>query len=117
MAAKAPDIASAGDGVPSDRRDLVLRRARPLNRTLSSFLKRQINLGERKAGDLHVKAQIHQRLELDSQYLFVPPRIEGELVVGDDIGTPFRGAKMRKGQCGDRGHSKQPGRLNASVAG
>ena len=42
-------------------------------------------LGERKAGQCDVEFEI-EGLQLDRKQLMIPPGIQGELVVGDDIG-------------------------------
>src|SRR6266852_5488277 len=57
-----------------------------VGRRLPRLIEQQINLGEREAGDLHTEFEIDKGLQFDREHLAVPAGVQGELVVGDDIG-------------------------------
>lgn len=56
---------------------------------LTRFIKHKINLGQAKTGKLNIKVEIDQTLKLYRQYLAVPARIEGKLVVREHIRPLF----------------------------
>jgi hypothetical protein len=116
MAAKAPDIAPSRDRGSNNRGNLVLEGARAVRRTLVGLVERQIDLGERKAGQFDIEAQVRQGLKLDRQDLLVPPGVLGELVVSEDIGSPFGLVQMREAKRRHALHIEELGGLNAAMA-
>ena len=88
--AKLPEISQTGDGLRSNRR---LPIGGIIGRLLARSVGQQIDFRCLEAGDLDVELEVKARqvLEFDRQDLLIPPGIEGELVVGDDIG-PFPGS-------------------------
>jgi hypothetical protein len=59
-------------------------------RGLTRFLQQQIDLSKREAGDLDIKLDVDQRLQLDGEYLTVPAGVERKLVVREHIGLALR---------------------------
>src|SRR2546421_30216 len=69
-----------------DGRDLVVRTILWIRRRLPRLLEHQIDLGKRETGDLHVEFKVDESLQFDREHLVVPAGIEGELVVGEEVG-------------------------------
>jgi hypothetical protein len=58
-------------------------------RALLGVIDDKIDLGQREARELDIEVEVDQALELDREHFPVPTGIEGELVVGDHVGSPL----------------------------
>ena len=88
MPIELPQVPAPGHGRSRVDRggDLVLWTALRVRRRFPRLVQQQIDLGERKAGDLDVKVDVDERLQLDREHLAVPAGVQRELVVGDNVG-------------------------------
>ena len=73
---------------------LVTRGRNRIGRRRLHLLDQQTDLGERKAGQCDVEFEI-EGLQLDRKQLMIPPGIQGELVVCDDIGPALSRIEIR----------------------
>jgi hypothetical protein len=95
----------------------ILRSLIGIRRGLLRLLEHEIDLGEREAGDLDVEFQINKSLQLDGKQLAVPTGIEGQLVVGDDVGSALRRIEVGQAQRRNALHSQQLGGFHSAMPG
>ena len=79
----------------------------------------EVDLGELKTGDgeVELRRELEQRLELDGQDLFIPARLLSEPVVGDHVGALLGLAHVREADGRHLGHAEQLCCLDTAVAG
>jgi hypothetical protein len=97
MAPQPPYVAGSrhrGARVIHRNGDLVLGIGRSFREAFAGLLEHEVDLGRGETGDLDVKIDRDQALQLDRQQLLVPPGIDGKLVVGQYIGPPLRRIEM-----------------------
>ena len=70
-----------------------------------------------EAGQLHVEALLHEVLELQRQHFVVPAGVEGDAVVGDDVGAFFGLGPAGGHHDRDLGHAQALCGQRAAVAG
>ena len=86
-------------------------------RGLPRFIEQQIDLGEREAGDLHVEFQIDEGLQFDREQLAVPAGVQGQLVVGDDIGPALRRIEVGQAKRRNALHPEKLGGFDPAMPG
>lgn len=90
MVSQGPQVAQAGH---RHRGDFIggVRRIACLARGLLWFIGQEgFDLRLAEAGEGQVEVRLQQLAELQGQKLFVPARVQGQTVVGDDVGLPLR---------------------------
>ncbi len=97
MSSQDPEIAGAADGPRWGRRQIV-ERVRGLGGALALLVDHEIDFGEREAGEGEIEADIAERQQLVGEDVEIPAGVEGELVVGDDIGADFLGGEVGEAQ-------------------
>ena len=105
MAAQYPDITSPGhrwSGVQTDPVENRIGRGRI---SFGCSIKNAVDFGERKAGEIEIEVEINQFAEIERQKLEVPPGIQRELVVGQQIGLALGLTEIRNAQ---RRHFRKP---------
>jgi hypothetical protein len=114
--AKLPQISRTGDGL---RDNLRLPIGGIIGRLLVRTVGQQIDFRGLEAGDLNVELEVEARqvLELDRQDFPIPPGIEGELVVGDDVSPFLRLAEMLDPNGRHHLQAQSARRFDAAVAG
>ena len=100
MPAEEPDIATPGDSFAGldQGRDLVLTSVLRIRRGFPRLLQQNVDLGQRKTGNLDIKLKVDQPLQFDRQQLAVPAGVQGQLVVGQNIGPALGHTEMRQAQ-------------------
>jgi hypothetical protein len=90
-----------------------------VGRRLAGTVGQKIDFCRLEASDLNVELEVEARemLELDRQDLAIPPGIEGELVVGDDIGPLLGIAEMLDPDGRHHLETQRACRLDAAMAG
>ncbi len=117
MAPAAPEIARSADRCLRQWRDIVLRCRRSRCLPFARRIEGKIDLRQREAGQFHVEVEIDQSLQFDRQQVLVPARIQGELVVGQDVGPAFGFAHVRKTHRRHLRHAERPCRQHPAMAG
>ena len=80
------------------------------------MIERQVDLGQREAGNGDIELKINQSLQFECQQPLIPAGIQRELVVGQDIGPPLLRRQMRQPQHRHLRHADLPGRQHPPVA-
>ena len=78
-----------------------------------------VDLGHLEAGngDVEIELQVSEASEFDRESFVVPTGVEGQLVVGNDIGADLLGRQIVDPNGWDLVDAKQPGCLDAAVTG
>src|SRR5262245_63987884 len=87
-----------------------------VGRGLPNLVDEQIDLGEREASNLDIEFEVDEGLQFDRQYLTVPAGIQGELVVGNDIGPALSCIEVGQAKRRDAPHPQKLGSFDAAVA-
>jgi len=96
MTIEEPDVPAPGDGYSrvAKRSYLILCFTCAGRGALFRFFDHEVDFGEREARELDIELEIDQGLELDREHVSVPPGVQGQLVVGEHVGSSLRLVQM-----------------------
>ena len=119
VAPEQPQVARPGhpEGGIDKRRGGVLCIVGRIRRRLSGFVEQHIDFSQREPGDLDIEFEIDERLQFDGENLAVPAGVEGQLVVGQHIGSALRRIEVGEAQRRNALNPKQLGGLHPAVPG
>lgn len=117
VGAQLPDIAQADSARRLVRKNVVFGIAGLLR---DQSLDQTVDLGHLEADHPDVKADVLRRkqtLQLLGKQLIIPPGVQCQLVIGNDIGPLFRFGHVLDANAGDRVHSQGLGSLDPPMPG
>src|SRR6266700_3054087 len=89
MPAKTPHVTGPRDRsrrIP-DCRNVVVSLGPAAGRALARLVENDVDLGQRKAGQLDLELEVDELLQFYGQQLTVPSRIQRKLIVSNHVGT------------------------------